>query len=564
MSTAVRRSVFVSYAHEDRPRLTPFEGHLEALTHRGASIWIDREIQAGDDWLQRIERQMHEASCALLMVSRGFLASEFIREKELPRLLDLHDQGRLRIFWVALEPCAWELTRLQALQAAVDPRRPLWTLPTEEQDQASVAVCKAVADHMGQLGTRHPGEVDEIVDRMRTALGGQERLTFGELIGGGRSSVVCSGTRAGRDVVLKILLDHRLARWTPEFQAAVARARGLHHDCFITLLDDFFTGVPHPMLVLERLDARPLSETLQREGRLGVDRVRAMLIEAAGALDLVHQQVGAHGVLTANNVFVNDRTGALLLSPVSVSSFLSRVQPWQEFLAEPNAATYLLPEQYDGTPLTPLADQYSLALLALEMLHGVPPVQVTKPADFELKRRFFEDPLACIPADATWPDEHPLLKRILSRMLRRVPQERYPSLKAAARDLARVEPDANAIARRSYVTRVTSAEGFFTDFYARFFERCPDAAPLFSDVSRQADKLRGTAVALLDFDPDREPNALTAHQAAHRRPDITPAHFEGFLAAFLDTLEARGATARDLQAWRTVFQPALQYLAPER
>ncbi len=563
MPAPVRNSIFISYAHADRPRLSAFETHLEALTHRGASIWRDRDLRAGDDWLHLIDERMCEASCALLMVSQAFLASSFIREQELPRLLDLHHRKQLRIFWVPMETSAWEVTRLTEIQAAHDPMQPLWSLAPDMQSKAIVGVCKAVAEHLGQLGTRNAGEIHDILDRVRAAIPASDRLTFGELLPGGRSSLVCTGRRADRDVVVKILLDGPLDRWTDEFRTAVDRAKRLHHECFITLLDDFFIDVPHPVLVLERLPAQPLRDVLARDGRFPVDRVTQMLMDVAGALDLLHREGGVHGVLMSDNVFVHDRNGGLLLSAVSVSSFLSRTLPWQEFLAAgQSAATYLVPEQYYGEPLTALSDQYALGQIALEMLHGVPPVTIQRPADLDTKRRFFEAPMTFVPEGETWTVEHPWLRRILARMLHRSPADRYPTLRDVIRDLQRVEADAYATARHAYAMRISPDAAFFTAFYVRFFERCPDAAPLFGDVAQQAKKLREAAASLLDFNGDREPNTLTAHVAAHRNPGIRQTHFEAFLAAFLETLTAFGATPREIEAWRVVFQPALRYLAP--
>jgi hypothetical protein len=69
-------------------------------------------------------------------------------------------------------------------------------------------------------------------------------------------------------------------------------------------------------------------------------------------------------------------------------------------------ATRGTPQQYRGEPYTHLTDQYALALLAVEMLLGQPPVVVRRAADLEEKRRFFDDP-------ARWCDQlvslHPAL-----------------------------------------------------------------------------------------------------------------------------------------------------------
>ena len=45
-----------------------------------------RDIKAGD-WERQIEAAMKEAAAAVLMVSDNFLASDYIIQKELPRLV---------------------------------------------------------------------------------------------------------------------------------------------------------------------------------------------------------------------------------------------------------------------------------------------------------------------------------------------------------------------------------------------------------------------------------------------------------------------------------------------
>lgn len=48
---------------------------------------MDRQILPGEHWRGQIERALKGARFGLLLVSPGFLASEFITREELPRLL---------------------------------------------------------------------------------------------------------------------------------------------------------------------------------------------------------------------------------------------------------------------------------------------------------------------------------------------------------------------------------------------------------------------------------------------------------------------------------------------
>ncbi|MBZ5620424.1 MAG: toll/interleukin-1 receptor domain-containing protein [Acidobacteriia bacterium] len=82
---------FLSYAHGDRADVERFRTVLEPLLKTSSKFqfggWSDHQILPGEHWRAEIEQALGSARFGLLLVSPGFLASEFITKEELPPLL---------------------------------------------------------------------------------------------------------------------------------------------------------------------------------------------------------------------------------------------------------------------------------------------------------------------------------------------------------------------------------------------------------------------------------------------------------------------------------------------
>lgn len=142
-----RKGIFVSYAHADDQRwLDMLMTHLKWLTKQGdIEIWTDQDILPGDKWHESIQIALNNASVAVLMVSPGFLASEYIGSQELPQLLRAAESEGLRIFWIPVRPSAYKQSPISAFQAAHTPDKPLSTLSEAERDQALVDIGQKLA-----------------------------------------------------------------------------------------------------------------------------------------------------------------------------------------------------------------------------------------------------------------------------------------------------------------------------------------------------------------------------------------------------------------------------------
>jgi hypothetical protein len=81
-----RNRVFLSYSHKDEvPYLDEFRPFLKSLADLGRiDFWSDRRIEPSEPWHQEIQGAIESA--AVLLVSQDFLASDYIREHEVPPL----------------------------------------------------------------------------------------------------------------------------------------------------------------------------------------------------------------------------------------------------------------------------------------------------------------------------------------------------------------------------------------------------------------------------------------------------------------------------------------------
>ena len=85
----VTKPVFISYSHKDEKWLEKLKQFLRPLEDQELiRVWDDTEIRAGSDWLGDISRALESARVAVFHVTQNFLDSPFIREQELPQLID--------------------------------------------------------------------------------------------------------------------------------------------------------------------------------------------------------------------------------------------------------------------------------------------------------------------------------------------------------------------------------------------------------------------------------------------------------------------------------------------
>ncbi len=96
--------LFISYAHEDRAWCERIRKYLKPAEDAGSiRIWVDGRIDPGQTWEAEIEDNLARSAIALLLVTPNFLASRYIKDKELPWLLTRRAHDKLEIVPVLIE-----------------------------------------------------------------------------------------------------------------------------------------------------------------------------------------------------------------------------------------------------------------------------------------------------------------------------------------------------------------------------------------------------------------------------------------------------------------------------
>lgn len=137
-----RERIFISYSHKDRHLCDEFKAMVAPAVRTGLiDIWDDTKIVPGEKWQRQISTALASASVAVLLVSKHFLASEFIAKHELPPLLTAAREDGLTVFWVLLSDCLYQTTEIVTYQAAHDPAKPLDLLRKPQRDAVLRQVC---------------------------------------------------------------------------------------------------------------------------------------------------------------------------------------------------------------------------------------------------------------------------------------------------------------------------------------------------------------------------------------------------------------------------------------
>ncbi|MDX2184661.1 MAG: serine/threonine-protein kinase [Gemmatimonadaceae bacterium] len=215
-------------------------------------------------------------------------------------------------------------------------------------------------------------ERDEILPLLMEATLGEYDI-YGLLGKGGMATVYLALDLAlNRKVAIKVMSpqmlmgDDAIARFKREAQTAA----NLQHPNVIPIYAVKQTA-KLVFFVMKYIEGRPLDAIIKEVGPLPTEMATTILSQVAGALQYAHKRGIVHRDIKPANIMIDEDGHAI------VTDFgIAKVQEAKGLTMTGSTVgtpAYMSPEQYEGKNITGAADQYSLGVVAYEMLTGHTP-----------------------------------------------------------------------------------------------------------------------------------------------------------------------------------------------
>jgi serine/threonine-protein kinase len=263
---------------------------------------------------------------------------------------------------------------------------------------------------------------------------------------GGMGTVYAArDTRLGREVALKFL-PHYLATPDDAEERLLAEARAaaaMEHPNVCVVHEIGETEDGRPFIAMARYGGETLRQRLRR-GPLPIDEAIAIAVQIARGLGAAHARAIIHRDVKPGNVMLTpDGTVKLLDFGLAKIADASLTQSG----ATPGTISYMSPEQARGAPLDGRTDLWSLGVVLYEMLAGARPFSGGN-QDAIMQAILHQEPT---PVGERRPDTPEPVRRVLTRLLHKNPDERYGTVGDVLDDLTSPGATAGRPRRRQWL-----------------------------------------------------------------------------------------------------------------
>ncbi len=263
---------------------------------------------------------------------------------------------------------------------------------------------------------------DALLERLKAeTLGDYEILT--EVGRGGMATVYLAHDIAlDRKVAIKVMssaiVDEGMAE---RFRREARTAAALNHPHIIPI---YAVRDRYPLLffAMKFIAGQSLDPILKIAGGLPIPMVQTILSQAGSALGYAHRRGVIHRDVKPANIMIDDE-GWVVVTDFGIAKVSSATGLTVTGVTVGTPA-YMSPEQCLGKEVTGASDQYSLGIVAYEMLTGLPPFSADS-AMAVMFAQFQETPKPILDSRTDCP---PRLAEIVMRMLEKEPEKRWPTI----------------------------------------------------------------------------------------------------------------------------------------
>lgn len=259
----------------------------------------------------------------------------------------------------------------------------------------------------------------------RATIGEYEILT--ELGRGGMATVyLAHEISLDRKVAIKVMAPQLMfgEGMAERFRREARTAASLSHPHIIPIYAVKEAGRAL-FFVMKFISGRPLDDIVRQVGSMPIPMVRAILSQVGGALGYAHRRGIIHRDIKPANVMIDDEGWAVVtdfgIAKVAETHGLTMTG------VAVGTPSYMSPEQCAAKEVTGRSDQYSLGIVAYEMITGKQPFVAD--TAMAIMWQHFNDPPK--PIRELRPDCPPELEAAVLRMMEKQPDKRWPSIEDA-------------------------------------------------------------------------------------------------------------------------------------
>jgi serine/threonine protein kinase len=233
-----------------------------------------------------------------------------------------------------------------------------------------------------------------------------------------------------RAVAIKVISPSALSSTTviDRFWLEARTAASLSHPNVIPIYAVRSNAGLH-YFVMKHIQGGSLDTVLKNEGPFSFALVRTILTQVSGALAYAHRRGIVHRDIKPGNIMLDD-DGYAVVTDFGIAK-VRDVAALTASGAMVGTPFYMSPEQFSGEAIDGRSDQYSLGVVAYELLAGTRPFKGESIA--EVLRGHLIDR---VPDIRTIRNDCPTgLATLINRMLAKAPSDRFPSMDAVCAQL---------------------------------------------------------------------------------------------------------------------------------